>query len=95
MELTDSTTFPAVASSKVPLVQQGLRLQSYAPKIGNSQADAPAFRVEVYNKDQQLVAQANSENSKVVLDTHLYAKATYFLHIFYQGEVQQKQILIE
>ncbi len=81
-------------SSKPPS-QQDTNPRSYAPKIGNSQQDAPAFRIEIYNQDQELMDQAYSEDRRVVLDTRLYAKGTYFLHIFYEGEVRQKQILIE
>jgi hypothetical protein len=68
-----------------------------APGTVNSQirSNGMLSTAEIYNQDQELMAKAYSEDGRVVLDTHLYAKGTYFLHIFYEGEVQQKQILIE
>ncbi len=61
----------------------------------NASQPTEEFSIILYNADQQEVATAVSENSSIHLDTSPLSAGTYFLHIYYQGDVSRQQVLIE
>ena len=55
----------------------------------------PAFRVELLNSQQVVVAKGTAQNERVSLDTKSLPPGVYFLQIYRDNAVLQEQIVIE
>lgn len=53
------------------------------------------FRVELYDKNQNLVLSGDSIEGKIRMDTDNLKSGVYFLHILHEGEVQTQQIFVK
>lgn len=53
------------------------------------------FRIEIFDKSEQLVKSAESKDGKIHLDTKGLRPGSYFLHIYYDKEILREQILIQ
>jgi hypothetical protein len=53
------------------------------------------FKVQIFNKSEQMVKTADTKDGKITLDTSDLDPGTYFLLIFYNKEILREQIIIE
>ena len=94
--------YPNPADEQLTITQdteQGAASASDYSNFKVSLADASfghePFSIVLYNAAQEIVARTVSKNGKIILDTSELPAGKYFLHIFHQKAILQRQIYVK
>ena len=60
-----------------------------------SKSNHETFTVELYDKNQKMLARSHSKAEKVRLNVRNLPNNTYYIHIRYKNEIQRHQIMVE